>query len=44
MNINILGKAKVRWMGAETFTWSNKMIIYSSGEAHFRGVGITFDT
>ena len=43
LNVNILGMAEVRWMRAGTFTSSDKTIINSGGQAHFRDVEIVFD-
>ena len=43
MNSNIPDMVEVKWMGAGIFTSSDKTIIYSSGQANLRGVGIIFD-
>ena len=43
MNLNILGMAEVRWIRTEIYTSSNKTIIYSGAQVHFRGVSIVFD-
>ncbi|KAK3698846.1 hypothetical protein RRG08_028701 [Elysia crispata] len=43
MNLNIVGLAETRWTGAAVAKVDNKVLIFSGGSTHERGVGILFD-
>ena len=43
MKINILGIAETRWQDTNSIKHKGKIMIYSGGDKHERGVGIIFD-